>query len=204
MNFEALQKAWQAQYPGAQVTIDADALLKEVRRNQRRFASLIFWRDVREVSVALLLVPLWIYLGREMHRPWTWYLAIPVLLWIAGFHLADRMRQKRRQPKPGDTLRECIESSLAQIEHQIWLLRNVFWWNVLPMGAAVTIYFAHRAWLARNHGLVALFHWGREAGVLALIFWGVYLLNQYAVRKYLEPRRQEMEVLLESLQSDSK
>ena len=203
MNPEGLKKIWQAQTSQRRLTIDTAQLLNEVQRNQRRFASLIFWRDVREVSVALLLVPLWIYLGREMHRPWTWYLAIPVLLSIAGFHLADRMRQKRRQPMPGDTLRECIESSLAQIEHQIWLLRNVFWWNVLPMGAAVTIYFAHRAWLARNHGLVALFHWGREAGVLALIFWGVYWLNQFAVRKYLEPRRQEMEALLESLKSNS-
>ena len=202
MNFETLQKAWQSQNAGAKVTIDADVLLKEVRRKQRQFRATIFWRDVREVSVALLAVPLWIYLGREMHRSWTWYLFIPVFLWVAGFHLADRIRQKRRQPKPGDTLRECIESSLAQIEHQIWLLLNVFWWNVLPFGAVTAVYFAQRAWLARNHGLTALSNWGEVAAVAVLIFWGVYWLNQFAVRKYLEPRRQEMEALLESLRSN--
>ena len=203
MNFEALQKAWQSQDPGAKVTIDADMLLNEVRHNQRHFTSMVFWRDVREVSVALLLVPLWIYLGYEMHRPWTWYLVIPVLLWVAGFHLADRIRQKRRQPKPGDTLRECIESSLAQIEHQIWLLRNVIWWNLLPLWTALAVYFAQRAWLARNHGLAALFHWGREAAVFALILWGIYWLNRFAVRKYLEPRRLKLKTLLTGLNENS-
>ena len=154
---------------------------------------------MREVGVALLAVPLWIYLGREMHRSWTWYLFIPVFLWVAGFHLADRIHQKRRQPKPDNTLRECIESSLAQIEHQIWLLLNVFWWNVLPFGAVTAVYFAQRAWLARNHGLTALSHWGEVAAVAVLILWGVYWLNQFAVRKGLEPRRRELETLLASL-----
>ena len=55
MNFEDLQKAWQSQDAGAKVTINADVLLKEVRRNQRHFRATIFWRDVREVGVAFLL-----------------------------------------------------------------------------------------------------------------------------------------------------
>ncbi len=203
MKLDELKKAWQAQTSQCQLTIDTAQLLREVRRNQRHFTAMVFWRDVREVSVALLLVPLWIYLGREMHRPWTWYLVIPVLLWIAGFHLADRIRQKRRQPKPGDTLRECIESSLAQIEHQIWLLRNVCWWNLLPAWAALAIYFAQRAWMARNHGLAALSHWGREAAVFALILWGIYWLNQFVVRKYLEPRRQQLKTLLTGFNENS-
>ena len=55
MNFEALQKTWQSQDASAKVTINADVLLKEVRRNQRHFWATIFWRDVREVGVAFLL-----------------------------------------------------------------------------------------------------------------------------------------------------
>ena len=35
MNFENLQKAWQSQNADAKVTINADVLLKEVRRSQR-------------------------------------------------------------------------------------------------------------------------------------------------------------------------
>jgi len=32
-----------------------------------------------------------------------------------------------------------------------------------------------------------------------LLFWGVYLLNQRAVRKELNPRKEELEQLLNSL-----
>ena len=56
MNFDDMQKAWQSQDPGAKMTIDVDALLKEVRRNHQQFAATIFLRDVREVSVCALMM----------------------------------------------------------------------------------------------------------------------------------------------------
>ena len=203
MKFDELKEAWQTQTLQCHLTVHTAELLNKVRRDQRHFASMVFWRDVREMGVALLLVPFWFYLGRRLTLPWIWYLAVPVLLWVAGFHLVDRIRHKRRQPKPGDTLRECIEGSLIQTEHQISLLRNVFWWNLLPFSIAILTFFAQRAWLARDHGLATLFRAGGAAAVLALIFWSVYRANRYAVRKLLEPRRRELKDLLESLQSDS-
>ncbi len=50
--------------PARKVTINADVLLNEVRRNQQNFRRMIFWRDVREVGVAALLVPVF-YLQRD-------------------------------------------------------------------------------------------------------------------------------------------
>jgi hypothetical protein len=60
MNFENVQKAWQSQDTGAKVTVNADVLLKEVRRNQQHFRATIFWRDAREVGVAAFLT--WLFL----------------------------------------------------------------------------------------------------------------------------------------------
>ena len=88
---------------------------------------------------SLLLVPLWLYLGVKLSLPWTWYLMVPALLWVAGYMLADRMRHKRQPPEPGEPLRQRVESSLAQVEHQIWLLRNVLWWYLLPMALAICV-----------------------------------------------------------------
>ena len=135
MNPDNFKQAWQTQSSQTRLTIDAELLLKEVRRNQRCFAATIFWRDVREVGTGLLMVPLWLYLGVKLSLPWTWYLTVPALLWIAGYMLADRMRHKRQPPEPGEPLRQCVESSLAQVEHQIRLLRNVHWWYLLPLAA---------------------------------------------------------------------
>jgi hypothetical protein len=198
MNDE-LKKAWQSQTSQLRLTLDAGLVLNEVRRNERQFAATIYARDVREVGVALLLVPVWIYMGIKTESPWSWYLTVPTLLWIAGFMIADRVRQRRRQPGPGETLRSSIESSLAQVEHQIWLLRNVFWWYLLPPFAAMIVFPAHHAWQTRDDGLKSLAEFAGVAFTFVLVGWFIYWLNQYAVRKDLEPRRQELQSLLRSL-----
>jgi hypothetical protein len=198
MNDE-LKQAWQSQASQPRLTLDAGLVLTEVRRNERQFAALIYSRDVLEVGVALLLVPVWIFMGIKQALPWSWYLVIPTLLWIAGFMIVDRRRQRRRQPGAGATLRSSIESSLALVEHQIWLLRNVFWWYLLPILATLTIFIAHRAWLSGDDGLSALGTFAGPALGLALVGWFVYGLNKSAVRHQLEPRQQELQTLLGSL-----
>jgi len=199
MNPEELKQAWQMQTSQRRLAIDADALLKEVRHNERHFRQLIFRRDVREVGVTLLLVPLWLWTGLTETLHWTWYLCIPTFLWIAGFMVVDRMRQRQRQAEPGDPLWECVESSLAQVEHQIWLLRNVFWWYLLPPGVAIAAFFANCAWLARDRGLGAGLVMAGVIAFAALVLGGVYWLNQIYVCKELETRRRELQGLIADL-----
>ena len=43
-------------------------------------------------------------------------------------------------------------------------------------------------------GVVALF--------VTLLYWGIYWLNQFVVKKNLEPRRQELETLLTGLEEN--
>ena len=199
MNYDELKEAWLAQTSQTRLTIDADLLLKEVQRNQQSFAATVFWRDVREVGTSLLMVPVWFYLGTKHSLPWMWYLGVPALLWVAGFMLADRMRLRSYSSERGESLSHRVESSLAQVEHQIWLLRNVLWWYLLPPGLAVLAFFGQCAWEAQSGGWwVAAVITGCVA-VEAIVFGSVYWLNQKAVRAELEPRRQELQALLGSL-----
>src|ERR1700678_459406 len=115
MNPDDFKQAWQTQSSQTRLTIDAELLLKEVQHNQQYFTAMIFWRDVREVGVALLLVPVWFYLGAKQSLPWTWYLTVPAILWVAGYMLVDRVRHNRQQPEPGEPLRQCVQRSLAQV-----------------------------------------------------------------------------------------
>ena len=201
MNPDDLKQAWQTQSSQARLTIDAELLLKEVQRNQWQFTVTIFWRDVREVGIAILMVPLWLYLGVTLSLPWTWYLTVPALLWIAGFMLADRMRHQRQPPEAGEPLRQRVESSLAQVEHQIWLLRSVLWWYLLPLALSMLAFLGQLAWEARPGGLLAVLP--VVVIVVVIVFAGVYWLNQNAVRCALEPRRQELEALLTSLKDET-
>jgi hypothetical protein len=203
MNADDFKQAWQNQAWQTRLTIDAQRLLDEVRRQQRCFTATIFWRDVREIGTSLLLVPLWIYLGVRHASPWTWYLALPALLWIAGYMLADRRRHRRQPPGPGEPLRRHVETSLAQVDHQIRLLRHVFWWYLLPIAVPFLAFLVQVAWQERSGGwwtaLAASEAFAIGAVVLAVIYW----LNQYAVRSELEPRRRELQALLMSLEDET-
>ena len=112
------------------------------------------------------------------------------------------MRHKRQPPGPDDSLREHVESSLTQLQHQIWLIRNVFWWYILPPAISMLAFFSHIAWQARSGGwLTALC----MAAVLAIVFGALaacYWFNQKAVRIQFEPRRRELETLLASLSDE--
>jgi hypothetical protein len=203
MDPDNLKQAWQTQISRTRLTIDADLLVSELRRNQQYFAAMIFWRDVREVGVSLLMVPVWIYLGIRQSPPWTWYLGVPALLWIAGYLLVDRIRHKRQPAGTGDPLRQHVASSLAEVEHQIWLLRNVFWWYLLPPALALLAFISQLAWHLRSGDWWTAFAVVGAVALLVLFVAGVYWLNLYAVRSLLEPRRRELETLLMSLADET-
>jgi CubicO group peptidase (beta-lactamase class C family) len=209
MKPDKYQQAWQAHSPGTRVTVDADLLLKEVQRNQRQFRATIVCRDFREVVVSLLLIPVWIFLGVWTSSPWTWYLEVPALIWVIGFFLVDRMRQKQKCIGLGETLLESVQESLAQVEHQIWLLRNVFWWYLLPLLIPVLLFFAHVA--IQGISQTAMNWWGAVAYTFVMapvsleviaIFYFLDYINQRAVRLSLGPRREELLALLVSLSGD--
>jgi CubicO group peptidase (beta-lactamase class C family) len=204
MGLDAFQKSWQSQDAGKQISINADVLLSEVRRKQQCFRRTIFWRDAREVGVAALLVLVFIYSGWTNH--WTLYLCAFGCLVVAAFMVLDRCRQKKKTPDLHDSLKGCAATSLAEVSHQIWLLKNILWWYVLPLSVPMLLFFCWITWDAPPLGetripqtLLTLF-W---VGFVLLFGGGLYWLNHFVVKKSLEPRRQELEQLLAGLETET-
>jgi len=94
-------------------------------------------------------------------------------------------------------------SLLAQVEHQIWLLRNVFWWSLLPLALSGLAFIAQVAWQERSGGWWTAVGASEVVGIGVIVLAVVYWLNQYAVRSELEPRRRELESLLMSLEDET-
>jgi Na+/melibiose symporter-like transporter len=210
MTFNELQKTWQKNKDASNLAIDSDMLLREVKRNKEAFESTVFWRDVREIVVAIIMVGVFLN-GAMKSKDNIWVagslvIVAAICLYVAVFLIVDRRLQRKKEPRHADSLLTCIKSSLTQVNHQIWLLKNVFWWYLLPPGAGIALFFVvvnlHLfqvlpAKLVLPECLVS-------AIIVAFVFWGVYWLNQYAVRKGLVPRKQELESLLNSLANGSK
>ncbi len=202
MNFEDLQKTWQAQDASSKITLNADLLLREVRRNQQCFLATIFRRDVVEVTTCLLLAVLFTVWGLRWHW-WSLELLAGCCLFVGGFFVVDRRCQRQRQPACTDTLEACLASSLQQVNHQIWLLKNIFWWYLLPLLIGLSAVVVNLLWTQHKAGQDAatLFSLGATYIIVySVVFGVVYWANQYAVRKQLTPRQQELADLLASLQ----
>lgn len=202
MDPDELKRAWQTQATPGSARVDAGLLREELRRRRRAFAASIFWRDVREVGVCLLLIPIWIYLGLSRSLHWTWYLMVPALLWIAAYLHADRKRPACPPPEPDEPLRRHVEASLEQVERQIRLLRAVFWWYISPIILAKSAFVGQEAWRGRAGGWWMLVAVSEVMALGIVVASFVYWLNHYAIRADLEPRRRELKAMLASLEDE--
>jgi hypothetical protein len=203
MTFNELQKTWWKDAGSSKVTVDPDLLLREVKRNKEHFESTIFWRDVRETGVSFILAVFFLYQSMKFNI-WSLYIPAMACVFVGVFMMIDRVIQKKKLPKLSDPLAGCIKISVVQVEHQIWLLRNVFWWYLLPFTIGISLFWGYEGWKARiGHPIGLIFIGGCFVGLI-VIYTGVYYLNQYAVRKELLPRKQELESLLKMLTNDSK
>ncbi len=202
MSLDKFQQAWNAEASRERVAFDSDSLSKEVERSHVAFRSTVFWRDVREVGMSLVMIPIWFVLGNLIPVPWTWWLTVPVMLWVAGFMLWDRKRHPQHLSEPGGSLLFCANESLAQVEHQIWLLRNVFWWCLLPPSISIMTFFVHVAWISSDGWPEFILFAGFLGLFLFIVYGATYRLNQRSVRDQLEPRRQKLQQLISNLEDD--
>jgi len=202
MSTDDLQRVWQSQDCGARIAIDPEVLLREVRRNSEGFRQAVLRRDIIEAGMAVIMAGVCAYLALT-GAGWPMWLIAASMLWIAGFMSADRIRHKRKTLSLGKPILLCVQSSLEDVAHQIRLLENVFWWYLLPPGAAIAVYYGYVAWLARSAP------WGfllvtaaRTVLPTILVFLVVWWLNRRAVRTELVPRKRELQELLLALAND--
>lgn len=202
MDPDKFQQAWRAQESHSRITVDAGLLLQEVQHSQSNFRAMILRRDCVEIGIALVMLPLWFYLGFWLALPWTWYLTVPALLWVGGFLLVDRLRHRDDRALPGEPLLQSVHQSLAQVEHQIHLLRNVFWWYLLPFLLPMLAFFFQVAWHSSQNWWQCALGFALPASFVGALYYGVYWLNQQAVHRQLEPRRRQLLALIASLEHE--
>ncbi len=194
MNDEELKRLWQNQ-PFPEPPKDVATLVTMAGQKHRKFQRSIFWRDFREAGVALALIPIFVAFARQKNALWTSYLSVVALAFIAGFIVIDRLRWRKAAAGPGETIADTIASALTEVEHQIWLLRNVLWWYIGPSMGALIIEAAHQMLSGDRHASGFI---GRIA-VYLLVGAVVWWVNQQAVKRSLEPQRSELQKLLEAV-----
>lgn len=194
MSLDDAQQQWQSHNHGKLMTIDVDLLFKEVRRNQFAMEAAVFRRDCVEVTLGLFMACFYGYGAIYWGKP-AWGVTALGCLFVAIFLSVDRRIQRRRRPACDSTLASCIQSSMSVVRHQIWLLRNVFWWYLLPLWIGLVAFTASNGDSAAIH----LFSLVGAMPICTLVFWWIYRGNQSTVQRVLIPRCDELQAMQASL-----
>ena len=198
MGLDEIQSAWQSHDHGQRLTIDVQLLLKEVRRNHRAMEVELRQRDFGEIFAAVIVAITFGSMAIVM-REWSLWIAAAGGIFVGLFFIVDRIGQYRRRISPGETLQTCIQASLAQVEHQIWLLKNVLWWYLLPLIPGPVAFLVSISWQSREEGIGSQIVIGTVGMICVIGFWLAYKLNQQAVERTFVKRRNELKALQESL-----
>ena len=199
MKFEDLQNQWQKEDGDAKVQISYDMLFKEISRNQRSFDREILWRDIRECIASLVGVCFLILFSVALNK-W-FYAAAGGMLYVAIFFIVYRRFRPKKSPAGMASLRTCVEESICEIECQMELLRNVFWWYLLLPCVTFSFTFIGCGYplIQECQVLRSIIFFGSFVVGAILVCWWVCWLNQRAIKKELLPRKQELEDLLHSI-----
>jgi hypothetical protein len=174
---------------------ELEQLLSGVQQQCAGMERTVHGRDVREIVVSVIIVAIFAAMWPNFRTEPVTSLGIGLIILGAVLIIGVLLWSRKPAPLPFDaTVLECSRNRLAWIDGQIRLLQNVVWWYVGPL----------------TTGLL-LFAWGRAGGdpvgfVVPGAFFlavgaGVVYLNRWAVRCSLQPIREDLVRLIETLES---
>lgn len=188
MSLDDAREWWRSEEEPAASPGTDDEVLRRVKERSRDFDRAIRARDRRETIAAALVVLLFAPLLLD-----DCLLArLGAALVIAGgaitvFRLERALRAHPAAPADRPLV-EVLRAERDRIDAQVRLLGSVLWWYVLPFAVGATLVVACL-------GGASWFTVVYIAFVIALS-WGIWHLNQQAVRRDLRPHRDELDGLI--------
>lgn len=210
MEFQVLQAMWTAETGGGgfggRPHPSDDELIRAVLRRDRQLDRRVRIRDFIELGTCVALAIAFVVVAFQVPTPWPWLGAALLTLGVGAVFVRERSRRPRAAT--AGRVRERLRAALDEVDHQIRLLRSVFWWYLLPLaGVALLVVGGTVLDVA---GQVDASVWARQRGplatalivttlIVAASFWFVWWMNQLAVRRHLVPHRQELAALVGQL-----
>ena len=123
---------------------------------------------------------------------------------IACFPMAYVALRGRKPPVPKTAqLTHHLRDAIAQVQHQIDLLGSVARWYLAPLAISGTIFLLDgllTAPVPTGERKLMIIPFLIGVIVIGAVFYAVWKLNQFAVRKQLEPRLRRLQETLAEIE----
>lgn len=193
MTLEEYREAWRRQDAGAGDGPEAERLLARVRERSEAFDQRIRRHDRRETLAACAVA---LFFGWELLTAGSWLEGAGALVIVVSAAFVvwwlRRARRAGRAERADRPVAQQLRVHLARVEEQIRLQETVLWWYLGPPGVGVALFV-----LGLDAGPLAT---ALVLGAVVVVYAAVWWMNQRTVRRDLEPRREELQRMLERLE----
>ncbi len=191
MNEQDLKNIWQSSGNQEYIQFDKTKLIADLELNLSKFKKSIKYRDWREISIAIILMPLFGFAAFKIPFILSKVGALIIVGWCIFLIVRLLKAKKNIFIAPTESYMNYLKKSREYLMAQKGLLDTVLYWYILPSVTGVLLFFL-----------------GFDLSFLKRIFFvtitlglGVftYLINKYAVKKGILPRLRKIDDIIKDL-----
>ena len=197
MKLDDLKQDWQQHIASTSAPDNLDEVITMLEKETSKIDKEIKRRDIIEISLAVLLIPAWIY--SLLHSV---SLMQTVGCWVAIVSCVyipyKLVFAKKVLPKKSNSIKEFLLQERQKLRQQKQLLESIVWWYLAPLTTAIVLITlgasVDESGIPQLGSLLSIYY-----GLLALLILGVYFLNKRAAKKKFAPLLEKIEQRLAEL-----
>lgn len=214
MNDQNLIDIWKESSQNIQLNLNYKDLANEMKRKAVQLDKDIKKRNQLEIGLALLLLPVALYLFFEV--PYYLFKSGVLLMAVWFLYVIYKLKKTRglkTDYEANTTLKGQLKKQKKYVKEEVKLLRNVFYWYLLPPYTCLLLmissaYF-HRDIQWENsflQGLLSENIYGHLVYIIFLtaLYFYIYKLNMKAIAKDLMPVVYDIERIEKELETPEK
>jgi len=197
MKLDDLKQDWQQNISSSTTPENLSEVIAMLEKETTKIDKEIKRRDLLEIAIAVLLIPVWIYgLFTSVSTMQTIGLVIAI---VSCCYIPYKLiSAKKIKPQKNTGLKDFLLSEKQKIAQQKQLLETIVWWYIAPLTTAIVLITLGST--VTENGLPQLNqHLTIYYGCLVLLIVGIYLLNKRAARKKFGPLLKKIEQRLAEL-----
>lgn len=197
MQLDDLKQDWQQTINTHAKQDNLDEVITMLEKETQKIDKEIKRRDILEISIAIFLIPFWIY----------GWLNTAGLMQSVGFAIAigsciyipyKLILAKKTKPQKSTSVKDFLTTEKQKVKQQKQLLESIVWWYIAPIAAAIVFITlgstVNESGMPQlNDSLITYY------GFLILLVVGIYFLNRQAAKKKFGPLLEKIEQRLNEL-----
>jgi len=185
MKLDDLKAGWKTEVTQVNETMDITQIIQSLEKETKKFDKHVKRRDILEISIALLLIPVWVW---KLFYSASVIQSVGLLIAIVACVFIPYKLVKAKQvvtAKDNSILANLLVEK-NKLENQKNLLESIAIWYISPLMVAIVLITAgarvNEAGLPLISETLVIYY-----GFCALLVVGVYLLNKRAAANKFDP-----------------